>query len=74
MEKVILKRFLQILITNSLIPPEQFGLRKKHSCVSQLFMLTDIITNNFNLKKYMGLVCIDLEKAFDMCVAIWSSL
>ena len=67
-EKIVLKRLNKFSKNNSIIPLEQFGFKKHHSTIAQLARLTDRVTQNFNKKKYTGLICIDLEKAFD---SVW---
>ncbi|GBN12445.1 hypothetical protein AVEN_146680-1 [Araneus ventricosus] len=46
-EKILLKRLTDHCHTNNIIPEEQFGIRKKHSCKHQLFRVTNKIVKGF---------------------------
>jgi hypothetical protein len=48
-----------------LLPHEKFGFCKKHSTVSQIALISDYISNGYNLHKHTGMVSPDLEKAYD---------
>lgn len=62
-EKLILSRLGEF--SKDIINPEQFGFRNGHSTVHQLTRLVENISEGFNRKRNTGLVCLDLEKAFD---------
>jgi hypothetical protein len=53
---------------NHILPPEQFGFCKLHSTLSQPARIINFITHGFNLRKYTGLVLLDIEKA---CDTLW---
>ena len=50
---------------NGYLSPEQFGFRKLHSTVTCLLKNTDDWYKGLDLGKLVGLVFIDLKKAFD---------
>lgn len=66
----MVKRLLNHIHTEEIIPNEQFGFKRKHSTATQLTRLTEHITHGFNLRKHTGLVLLNLEKAFD---TVWGN-
>jgi hypothetical protein len=70
LERLVVKRLLNHIHTEGIIPNEQFGFKMKHSTTTQLTRLTEHITHGFNLRKHTGLVLLDLEKAFD---SVWGN-
>jgi len=64
-ERIIANRLVTYVSQQRLLPPEQFGFRKKHSTVTQLARITDYISNGYNLHKHTGMVSLDIEKAYD---------
>jgi hypothetical protein len=63
LEKIIYTRLLKVV--NKKLINEQFGFRTGHSTTQQLTRLTEHVTKNFNMKRSTGMVCLDIEKAFD---------
>lgn len=64
-EKVLLDRLQDILETRNILPPHQFGFRREHNTLHPLILLTEDITQQFNLSNSTAAVFLDLEKAFD---------
>ena len=64
-EKLLYNRMVQFFVNRKLFASEQFGLRKKRSCVHAISTVTDYIREKID-KKSTGQACfIDLQKAFD---------
>ena len=64
-ERVLMNRLNNHLIDQDIIPPQQHGFRSYYSTSTQLHRLTSHIKNGLQNKLSTGLVCIDIEKAFD---------
>lgn len=64
-EKIIFDRLLRFAQAENIIPPEQFGFRRKHSTVHALLNLTEKVTTGFNKKLTTIALFLDIEKAFD---------
>ena len=64
-EKAILMRINEHIENNNVIPNVQFGFRRGHSTCHQLFRLASEIKDNLYNKKSVGIVSLDIEKAFD---------
>ncbi|KAF8789716.1 putative RNA-directed DNA polymerase like protein [Argiope bruennichi] len=64
-EKLLLARLTEFCNDNSIIPDDQFGFRKNHSCVHQLLRVTNTICEGFNAKLITGGVFLDVRKSFD---------
>ena len=64
-EKLIADQLYQYMNENSLFSPDQSGFLKHHSTATCLLKNTDEWYNGFDLGKLVGLVFIDLKKAFD---------
>ena len=65
-EKLLLKRLIEMIKYRKLIPAHQFGFRNKHATIDQVHRITDIIENALEEKK----VCaarktLDVAQAFD---------
>lgn len=67
-EKIILTRLENFTEQNKLLIPEQFGFRKSHSTILQLFRITNKIVHNYNNRKTSALLLLDIENAFD---SVW---
>ena len=64
-EKLIYNQLYQFLNENGLLAPEQSGFRALHSTVSSLLKNTDDWYSGIDLGKLVGIVYVDLKKAFD---------
>ena len=65
MEKIINKRLIWFLETNSLLTQEQGGFRRYRSTEDQIAFITQAIEDDFQEKKHTPIVWVDLEKTFD---------
>lgn len=65
LEKIIYKRLMTHLETNSILSPNQFGFRKKLSTYMPLLLLQEKITKAFENSKIVCGLYLDLKKAFD---------
>jgi hypothetical protein len=71
LERVLLKRILDHVDTNNIIPDEQHGFKSKKSTTHQLLRIVNHIKNNFKLnQRSTGMILLDVEKAFDR---VWHS-
>ncbi len=64
-EKLITDQLYQYMNENGLFSADQSGFRRLHSTVTCLLKNTDDWYNGFDVGKLVGLVFIDLKKAFD---------
>lgn len=64
-ERIIQIRLNEFVSDNSILAAEQFGFRKEHSAVHQIYRIKNEIKGNKNSKRSTGLVLLDIEKAFD---------
>lgn len=64
-ERILLKQILNHAEEARVIPDHQFGFREGHSSLHQVARLAALAGRNYNQKKHMAIVLIDLEKAFD---------
>jgi len=64
-ERIILKHLNRHLTSNNILINEQFGFRRSLSCTHQLYVVTEHIRANMNLKKNTGILFLDIQKAFD---------
>ena len=53
------------LAQNSIIIPQQYGFREKHSCIQQLLRVTEFAIIEHNKNRITQLALLDLKKAFD---------
>ena len=65
-EKHIQKSLYSYFNDNGLINESQSGFRKNYSCHTALIQLTDNILHSINENKFIGLLFVDFEKAFDV--------
>lgn len=64
-EKALVRRIKPILIANKLIPDHQFGFRDKHGTVEQIHRIIDVISKDFEQKRYCSAAFLDISQAFD---------
>jgi hypothetical protein len=67
LEKIVCTRLSNFLESNSLLSPQQFGFRSKHSTIHPMTLLLNKLTKASNSKKYSIVIFCDLKKAFDTC-------
>ena len=65
MERIVHDQVYSYATTNDLLSPVQSGFRKKHSCQTSLHRVTEYVFSAIQRKKLVGLVALDLRKAFD---------
>ena len=65
MERIVFNQFYTYLNENKLLRVEQSGFRKRHSCQSSLHRLHEQLYKELNEGKVVGLIALDLRKAFD---------
>ncbi|UYV63352.1 hypothetical protein LAZ67_2003825 [Cordylochernes scorpioides] len=65
-ERIILKRLQTYIDTRNVLIPQQFGFRENLSTTHQLITVIDFIQTRKSLNEYVGVVLLDLKKAFDM--------
>ena len=63
MEHILVSHIMQHLEEHNI--PSQFGFRTKHSCESQLLIVTDDFAKALNNKLQIDIAILDLSKAFD---------
>lgn len=64
-ERLYLKRLMQHVTLEEIIPKHQFGFREKHSTIQQVHRLVDKIERALEDKKVVSAVFLDVAKAFD---------
>lgn len=67
-EKLVKEKIERFVMKKKIIPPQQFGFRKKHSPLMQTKRITCFIGCNKKVQKSVGLVKLDVEKASD---SVW---
>jgi hypothetical protein len=63
-EKLILKRLKPITEEKHLVPTHQFGFRKNHSTIDQVYRITDITEKELENKGVCYAVFLDIAQAF----------
>ncbi|GFW84214.1 probable RNA-directed DNA polymerase from transposon BS [Trichonephila clavipes] len=64
-EFVILNRLNQHCLARNIIIPEQHGFVTKRSTVTQLLRVTELVHTGFQNHQAMGMLFVDIAKAFD---------
>ncbi|GJQ87704.1 hypothetical protein Trydic_g14166 [Trypoxylus dichotomus] len=64
-EKILLRYVDKYTNDNSVLPPEQFGFRRKHSTNHQVARVVTDVISAFNKRQYTVLMVVVMEKAFD---------
>ena len=64
-EKLLTNRLLPILEDLKALPDRQFGFRKEHSTIEQIYRITHNISQTLEKKKYCSAVFLDIQQAFD---------
>jgi hypothetical protein len=67
-ERLILTRLTSFEEDNNIIIKQQFGFKSSHSTSQQVLRITEKAALGFNRNKSLGLVLLDLRKAYD---AVW---
>lgn len=67
-ERLILSQIIKFLNSKKVLINQQFGFRSGHSTTKQLIRLLEQISFDFNNDLSTGMVCLDVEKAFD---SVW---
>ncbi|KAL4119135.1 hypothetical protein QTP88_011986 [Uroleucon formosanum] len=65
LERLLLKRILPSLTTNSVLPDYQFGFRSAHSTIHQAHRVVDSISFALEKKSYCTCTFLDISQAFD---------
>ena len=64
-ERIVHQQLYHYLVTNDFLCPQQSGFRKNHSCQTSLHRLKEKLYSELNNGNVVGLVALDLKKAFD---------
>jgi hypothetical protein len=64
-EKYFAKKIMEFLTKYNIISSKQFGFQKKKGTVEALSYINEYVARALNEGKFVGLVLIDLQKAFD---------
>ena len=64
-EKIVHSQLYQYLTENNLLSNAQSGFRKKFSTQTSLHRLTEFVYESLSNSKVVGMVALDLQKAFD---------
>lgn len=67
-EKLVKEQIEEFVMKRKIIPPQQFGFRKKHCPLMQTKRITCFISESKTFNKSVGLVKLDVEKASD---SVW---
>lgn len=65
LEKILLKRLMDIIEEKGLIPDHQFGFRRQHSTIEQVHRVVNAINKTFEGKSYCAALFLDISQAFD---------
>ena len=67
-EKCLMTQVIENCDRQEIIDPNQFGFRSSHSTVHPLLLIKNFIESELKQKKYVAIIAVDYEKAFD-CVS-----
>ena len=67
-EKIIKSRLAKVTEELQIIPEAQFGFREKQSTTHQVLRVTEVALRNFNIRRFTGMISLDVAKAFD---SVW---
>jgi hypothetical protein len=65
LEKIVRDVVMEFLVKNKLISEQQHGFVKNKACVTNLLESMDFLTNSLARKRWIDLLFLDFEKAFD---------
>ena len=65
LERIVHTQLYRYLVNNNLLTDCQSGFRPKHNTVSSIIRFTDYCFEQINNQRYIGMVALDLRKAFD---------
>lgn len=65
MERIVHNQLYDYLQTHNILSQEQSGFREKHSTQTSLHFLTEKFYNSLNNNEIIGMIALDLRKAFD---------
>jgi hypothetical protein len=65
MERIAHDQMYSYLYDNELLCPQQSGFKKGHSCQTSLHRMTEYVFSELHKGNVVGLVALDLKKAFD---------
>jgi hypothetical protein len=65
MERIVHDQLYSYLASNNLLSPQQSGFKKLHSCQTSLHRMTEYLFSEIHKRNVIGLVALDLKKAFD---------
>lgn len=66
LEKIIHDRIYDHLEQNNILTDTQWGFRQNRPTTLATAKLVESISNKLNYKEHVGIICIDLQKAFDL--------
>ena len=64
-ESILMKKLEPYIESNNIIPPHQFGFRKRHSTIEQVHRIVGLIRKAYESKEYCSALFIDISQAFD---------
>ena len=60
LEKVIKKKMTNHIDENNILPPQQFGFRRKHNNMHPLVRINNLVKLNFHQEKSTGMILLDI--------------
>ena len=64
-QKFVTNRLFPLLEDLKTLPDHQFGFRKQHSTIEQIYRITHNISQTLEKKKYCSAIFLDIQQAFD---------